>query len=243
MLTPELSTSLVKIEERLGTLEAKSIQDNLMMASLKEEQDTEANRAMQDRLTIIGIRIPNINKMKDAEKNPAMKSKVEELVTKLKDHDKDCEVIFIRHLNRQAKRPENTVLEVRFKDERQAGMVRSNFIKNRESSDLENINITPTVRLATRVRVEILQSISDVIKRHDGSVVKIQCLQFVAKPILKVYRKGPRGEEYVKVMTFIDSVIWIKENALDDQLNLRKAYQRAGSAFRGTMGQHFVVMS
>ena len=53
--TPEVNSSLALIERRLGRLEAKTFYDNVMMAGLQQEQDTEANRSMLDRVTISGI--------------------------------------------------------------------------------------------------------------------------------------------------------------------------------------------
>jgi len=243
MLTPELSTSLSRIEQRLGLIEAKSIQDNIMMAVIKEDLDTEANRAMLDRLTIIGIKIQDLGRMKDDERNPLMKSKVEETIKKIVDDDQEFEVVFVRHLNRQSRSTDFTILEVRFKSEKQAADVRSSFIKKRNSAGLENINITPTVRLATRVRIEILQAIGIAMKKEDSSVTKTQCLQFVPKPVLKVFRSDSRGQEYSRVMTFADCIIWTLENDAEKSLGLKKAYDRAGSAFRGLMSQHFVIMA
>jgi hypothetical protein len=243
MLTPELSTSLARIEQRIGSLETKSLQDNIMMAALQEEQDTEANKTMLDRITILGIRIKNINKMRDAERNPLMRSKVEEFISQFKEKDQEYQIEFVRHLNRKSRFPDNTVLEVRFRDEAQARSIRTNYIKIRDNSDLDNFNVTPTVRLATRVRIEILQAVSKLVRQHDSSVSKVHCLQFVSKPVLKVFRKDVRGNEYPTVMSFIDCVIWTLENDLEKSLDLRKAYQKAGSAFKGRMSQHFVIMS
>jgi hypothetical protein len=243
MLTPELSTSLSKIEQRLGALENKALRDNVMMATLREDQDTEANRAMLDRLTVLGIRIPNIRRMKDQDRIQMMRQKVEELFDKLKEEGQVYEIIFVKHLNRQARNPDNTVLEVRLGDSKQAGDIRSKFIQKRTSSEWENYNITPAVRLSTRVRVELLQAIGRVIKADDETVSRTQCLQFVPRPVLKVYRKDSRGNEFHRIMTFIDCVIWVMENNLEKSLDLKKAYERAGSNFSGTLAQHFVLMS
>jgi hypothetical protein len=146
-------------------------------------------------------------------------------------------------LNRKSRFPDNTVLEVRFQNETQAKSIRANYVKVRDSEDLENFNITPTVRLATRVRVEILQAVSKLMRQQDSSVSKVHCLQFVPKPVLKVFRKDVRGNEFPIVMSFIDCVLWALENDLEKSLDLKKAYQKAGSAFKGRMPQHFVVMS
>jgi hypothetical protein len=198
---------------------------------------------MLDRISVIGIRIPNIRRMKDDERNPIMKAKVEALVQKLRDPEMNYNVAFVRHLNRQARNPDKTVLEVRFGSSEQANSIRQNFVKKRNDAEFEDINITPTVRLATRVRIEILLAIIKVLKNQDSTISKAQCLQYVAKPILKIFRKDEHGNEFSRVMTFIDAVLYVKENSLEHHLDLQRAYQRAGSAFRGTMSQHFVLMA
>jgi len=243
MLTPELSTSLARIEERIGALERKSLQDNIMMAALQEDQDAEANRTMLDRLTISGIQIQNIRRMKDIERNPLMRTKVEEAINMFKEEDLEFQIAFIRHLNRQARKPDDTVLEVRFKDSKQAASVRSSYIKKKDDPTLDGLFITPTVRLATRVRVEVLQAIARLVKKEDSTVTKTQCVQFIPKPILKVFRKDSNGSEYFRTMTFIDSVVWVKENDVEKKLDLTKAYRRAGAAFKGILAQNFVIMS
>jgi hypothetical protein len=243
MLTPELSSSLARIQQRLGHLENKSFQDNIMMASLQEEQDAEANRAMMDRITIMGVRIMNIRRLKEEERNEVMKNKVREVLVKLNIEDPQPELVYVKHLNRQARNPDNAVLEVKLKNKQQAESIRSAFIKMRDSPTVENLNITPVVRLATRVRIEILQAVSRLLKSKDSTVSKTQCLQFVPKPVLKVFRKDNRGNEFPKVMTFIDSIVWVVDNNYENQLDLKKAYQRAGANFKGVIAQHFVIMS
>jgi hypothetical protein len=243
MLTPELSSSLAKIEQRVGQLEAKSLQDNLMMAAIKEDQDTEANKAMMDRLTIMGIRIPNVRRLKEDDKVKAMRTRVEKLLDYIKEEGQSVEVLFVRHLNGQARNPDSTVLEVKFASSKQASMIRTNFIKKRDSSELENINITPSVRLSTRVRIEVMKAIAGSLKAHDKSVTGALCVQFVNKPVIKVFRKDGGGQEYSKVMTYIDSVVWVMENGLEKKIDFRKAYDRAGSVFRGNIAQHFVILN
>jgi len=247
MLTPELSTSLTRIEQRLGVLESKSLQDNLMMATIKEEQDAEANRNMLDRLTIMGIKITDVRKMKEAEKIPIMKSKLEELLQKLKEEGQAFEVVFVRHLNRQSKgqnrNQDYVIMEARFASAKQASDIRTNFIKKRNAPGLDGINITPAVRLSTRVRIELMQAVATELKKSDREITKTQCVQFVPKPVLKIFRNDSRGNEYSRIMTFSDCVVWVIENDAEKRLNLTKAYECAGSAFRGMMPQHFVIMS
>jgi hypothetical protein len=181
--------------------------------------------------------------MTDSEKVKAMKDKVAGVVEKLKEEGQAVEIVFVRLLNRRARTSDFTMIEARFANVKQASEVRTNFIKKRDSTEMEDINVIPTVRLATRVRIEVMQAVARLIKQNDATVSKTQCLQFVCKPVMKVFRKDSAGNEFPRVMTFIDVVSWALENNVQKQVDLGKAYEKAGSSFRGTLAQHFVIMS
>ena len=91
--------------------------------------------------------------------------------------------------------------------------------------------------MATRVRVEILHSVATLIARNDSSVVRAMCLQYIPKPVIKIVHKSAGGGEHSRTMTFIEAVCWVKENGSSNSINLQKAYERAGAAFRGTLSQ------
>ena len=107
---------------------------------------------------------------------------------------------------------------------------------------MDKLNISPVVRVSTRVRIEILHSVAELLKRGDPSISAAYCLQFVPKPVIKVISKSGAGTESTRTMTFIDAVRWVRENNLLNEIDLRKARTRAGSAFRGTMAQNFVLL-
>ena len=237
----DIGLSLARIEQRVGFLEAKSFYDNLMMASLKEENDTEANIAMLNRVTISGVTIEGINSMKDADKVTAMKAKVTEYIDFLKDDGQEFQVLFVRHLNQQRRGQKTAVIEVKFPDDKQAKMFRAAFVKKQKELT-EKINVTPVVRLSTRVRVEMMHSIAGLIMRRDLTVVRALCLQYLPKPVIKIVRKNNAGLEVSRTMTFIEAVCWVKVEGEIKSLDLRKAYERAGASFRGTLNQNFVLM-
>lgn len=240
MLTPELNSSLDKISLRVGYLETKSFHDNLMMAALKEAEDTEANRAMLNRVTVIGIKILDFHKMSNEEKVEAMKAKAQEVFDELAETGQKFEPVFVRHLNRKVRGQDSLILEVKLATEKQAIDLRANYVKKREG--LGSINIVPVTRLSTRVRIEILQAVAPLVKRQDRSVSKVQCLQFQPKPVLKITKTDNRGNEAFRMMPFIECVTWIKENGLEKAVDLSKAYNRAGASFRGIMSQTFVLL-
>ena len=234
--------SLVSLDQRLGSLEEKSFYDNLTMAALKEDLDTEANKAMLNRISLSGVEIPNLWKMDEQEKIRAMKAKMTEIIEVLKDEGQNFEIQFVRHLNRQVRGAKYAVIEVKFPDPKQAKDLRAHFVQKRKSLP-EKVNITPVVRLATRVRVEIMHSIAALVKRMDPTVERAMCLQYAPKPVIKITRKTAGGVDVTKTMSFTESITWVKVNGLKDRIDLSKAHERAGASFRGTLAQNFVLLN
>ena len=234
-------SSLASLERRVQLLEDTTFHNNLMMAALKEEQDTEANKAMLNRVTFSGVVIDGLQTMSEANKVAAMKEKVMEIVDILKDADQVFELLFVRHLNSQIRGQKSAVIEAKFADSKQTKDLRTKFVEKHKGLGLK-FNITPVVRVATRVRVEMMHSISNLLLRHDKSVVKAMCVQFIPKPVIKIIRKTMGGTEISRTMTFTESIIWIRENGLERSLDLVKARSRAGASLRATLAQHFVLM-
>jgi hypothetical protein len=198
---------------------------------------------MLNKVTVIGIRIPELHRMTGSEKVTVMKQKVKELFETLQKEDQKFEVAFVRHLNRQVRGQHNTVIEVKLGSEQQARDLRMNFVEKRKNSaDHSSLNIAPVVRLATRVRIEMMHAIAQVYKRQDSTVDRAFCVQFVPKPMIKIVRKDRSGTELVKQMSFLEAVSWTKEHNLEKSVNFDKAYERAGSAFRSTLQQTFVLL-
>ena len=240
-VSPLDQSAMAKLERRVGKLEAKSFHDNLTMALLKEEMDTEANKAMLNRVTISGINSEGLGGLQEPDKIKKMREKVKEVIDALKGEGQDYEVLFVRHLNKQKNGAKTAVIEVKLKDEKQAKELRAEFVKKRKSLD-DKINITPVVRLSTRVRVEMMHTIAEALKREDATVTKAHCLQFVPKPVIKVVRQTAGGSEVVRTMSFGEAISWVKLNCHRDTLDFKKARERAGATFRGTLAQNFVLM-
>lgn len=230
-----------KLERRVGCLEDTTFHNNIMMAALKEEQDTEANKALLNRVTFSGMVIEDLLNMNEENRIKAMKTAVMEIVDSLKDPEQVFELLFVRHLNRKNRGQKSAVIEAKFADPKQTRELRAKFVEKHKALKLK-INITPVVRLATRVRVEMMHSIANLMLRQDRTIEKAMCVQFIPKPVIKIVRKSVGGTEAVRTISFTDSVTWIKEQGLESQLDLVKARSKAGATFRGTMAQHFVIM-
>lgn len=253
MTQADLSVSLGKMEQRIGALERSSFYEHLMTAGLKEDQDTLANRAMLDRVTIIGLELPNLQSVEMPERIDTIKKKVQDFVDGVMSPGKS-KVVFVRHQNRQVRGQRSAVIEARFESVEQATDFRKTFVDQNKQSRSEAAanpgsgtkrthNVVPVVRLATRVRVEILHSVAELLLKTDHSVEKAYVLQFVPKPVIKIVRKDSARKDNSRTMTFLDAVSWVNDNGLIQQLDLRKAYERAGSSFRGILAQTFVIMN
>ena len=68
-------------------------------------------------------------------------------------------------------------------------------------------------------------------------------MQYIPKPVIKIIRRSAGGVEFARTMTFAEAVCWVKEEGHGAAINLSKAYERAGSAFRGTLTQTFVLLT
>ena len=152
------------------------------------------------------------------------------------------EVQFVRHLNHKKRGAKTAVIEVKLADQKQAKDLRAEFVKKRKNLP-EKLNIAPVVRVATRVRIEIMHSIADLLKKHDRSISSAYCLQYIPKPVLKIVRKSQTGAEFTTTMSFCESISWAQQNELLNAIDLKKARERAGASFRSTMSQHFVVLN
>ena len=72
----EINSNFSRNNRRLGSLEEKSYFSNLMVATLKEEQETAANKVMLNRVTVSGVEIENVCNMSESEKIRVMREKV-----------------------------------------------------------------------------------------------------------------------------------------------------------------------
>ena len=124
----EIGRSIRNLNGRVTELETKSYYDNIVMANLKEAQDTEWNIANLRKVVIRGLKIENLEKATSQEKAKAMKDEVVALADQVKG-DETIEVKFVRQLNGQVRKPKHLVVEARFGDDTQATTFRKAFIE------------------------------------------------------------------------------------------------------------------
>ena len=201
---------------------------------------------MLNRIVFSGVVIPGLQNAAEEEQLALLKAKIDDIINTVKQEGKEYKVLFVKHLNKQRRGQLKAVIEVKFEDAQQATGLRSDYVKKQKEADSpidQKMTVAPVVRLTTRVRVEILFAVAKLLPRHDPTIVRAMVLQFIPKPVIKVVRKSAAGLEFVRTMTFIEAVCWVKENDLVNSINLSSAYERAGASFRGILPQTFVLLS
>jgi hypothetical protein len=132
------------------------------------------------------------------------------------------------------------MVEVRLNSVEVAVEVRKAFAEKRKEGDgktLRRLYMSNSVTLSTRVRVDIMKAIS---KKVTNSKDSAYVAAYSSRPILHVRSQGKSGEVTNRAYTFIDSIIKFGKVLLRSDLD--DAYRRAGTAFRGQLEQHFVVL-
>jgi hypothetical protein len=236
--------------ERVQSLEEKRLLDNLVFARQQEELDGLANERSEDRFVITGIYIPGFYRLREMEARIAkMKSAVQSVVD-LVMGDGNLKAEFVTQVNRSS-RSGPVVINVRMQNAEAARNFRTTFAKkmkdyNKDGSvpnELRGVNVHPVQRLATRVRIDVLRSLADVIKEDSDDRVSAYVISHIPKPVMKVEIRM-KEKTYTRTFSYTEAIEYVRLNhdSKLKTLKLHQAYARAGSSFRGSMEQIFVVM-
>jgi hypothetical protein len=230
--------SVVARIEKLETDTAeRKWNDNLLFARTREELDTAANKLKEDRIIMTGLTSrapPPADRQKRKE---WMKNLVIDTIKKFKS-DFDGRIIFINQGKNNGK--EIPMAEVKLSSVESATAIRKAFAEKRKENDgkaLGKLYVANSVNLATRVRIDILKAIA---KKITNTKESAHVASYSSRPILHVKTNQTRGEPISRAYTFIDAVIKFGKSLVYEDLG--EAYRRAGTAFRGQMEQHYVVL-
>jgi len=105
----------------------------------------------------------------------------------------------------------------------------------KDSGAFKSIFVSNSVTLATRVRIEVMLSLSKHLNQN-GFTCHVQ--SFVSRPVIHV---KPPSSQVAKVYTYVDCVR--EFSGYFDTLDLTSAYRRAGTFFDGTLSRFFVVLT
>jgi hypothetical protein len=229
------------LSERVRKLEhdteERKFNDNLLFARTREELDTSSNKAKEDRIVITGLTSTTPPPVDKELKKTWLRNLILEVIKRVKP-DFDGTLGFINQGKSNGR--DMPMVEVRLNSAEVAGAVRKAFAEKRKEGDgktLGRLFMSNSVTLSTRVRVDIMKSIA---KKITGAKESAYVASYSSRPILHVCSTGKGGEVINRAYTFIDAII--KYGRLLLRCDLDEAYRRAGSAFRGQLEQHFVVL-
>jgi hypothetical protein len=238
--TPD-SSSDASLVDRIRKLEhdtkARKFNDNLLFARTREELDTAANKSEEDRIVITGLSSTTPPPVDKELKKTWLRNLVMEVIKKVKP-DFSGVLGFINQGKSNGR--DMPMVEVRLNSFEAAVEVRKAFAEKRKEGDgkaLGRLYMPNSVTLSTRVRVDIMKAISKKITTTKESAY---VAAYSSRPILHVRSQVRAGEVTNRAYTFIDSIIKFGKVLL--RCDLDEAYRCAGTAFRGQLEQHFVVL-
>ncbi len=222
-----------KIEQINTEIFRRRFNDNLVMARLREDMDTISNGKKEDKMIITGLasKIPKPVELDEAKK--WLKNIVSEVLDKI-ESGVSSQIVFVTQ--GRSKDREVPLAEVRMKDKETAIRLRKKFATQKKAGqDFGRTQITNSVTLATRVRIDILKAMA---KKFSTDQEDLYVYGYTSRPVLHVRPK--KGNKRPMWLTFSDALIRFGSGLGVGDLG--DAYQRAGVAFKGQLQQNFVVL-
>ena len=226
--------------------------DLLVHAGTKEDIDRLENNQNMNKVVISGLTIPALwTEGKDWKDRVSMiKESVTELF-KFVDPSNKYELGFVKHLNQQLKAARQ-IIEVTLETEKHGRGIRKALaekIKVWKTTSfpecMNGVSISPSLTIATRVRIAILKAIAKIIrselKGHDSWVI-----QHAARPVIKIEitlednRKVENSYGFAQAIAFM--IKELPHRKISDQ-DLFDAYTIAGTRFGPELSHHFVLLN
>jgi hypothetical protein len=208
-----------------------------LFARTREELDTAANKLKEDRIIMTGLTSKTPPPMDRVKKREWLSNLVIDTLKKIKP-DFDGKIGFINQGKNNGR--DIPMVEVKLTSVEVAIGIRKAFAEKRKENDgkaLGKLFVANSISLSTRVRINVMKAMA---KRLTNTRDSAHVASYSSRPILHVKTASTSGEPISRAYTFIDAVA--RYGGVVVQPDLDEAYKRAGSAFRGTMEQHFVVL-
>jgi hypothetical protein len=209
--------------------------DNLIFARTREELDTIANKAKEDRIVMTGLTSSNPPPRDWAPRKEWLRTLVIDTLKKVLP-DFNGKVGFINQGKSNGR--DIPMAEVKCESVEVATKIRKSFAEKRKVDPkvFGRLYIANSVSLSTRVRVDIMKAVA---KKLTNKVVGAHVAAYSSRPILHVKDVG-KPESTSRAYTFVDTMTQFGGAVVQD--DLQEAYRRAGSAFKGQLEQHFVIL-
>ena len=232
-------TSLAERVRKLEVdTEERKWNDNLLFARTREELDTASNRTKEDRIEITGLSSSTPPPVDKDQKKAWLRDLVLETIKKVLPTF-DGTLGFVNQGKSNGR--DMPMVEVRLNSVEAASSIWKAFAEKRKEGDgkaLGRLYMSNSVTLSTRVRVDVMKAIA---KKITIGTESAYVAAYSSRPILHVRSQTGRGTEVInRAFTFIDSII--RFGSVLVRSDLDDAYRRAGTAFKGQLEQHFVVL-
>ncbi len=220
---------------------SRRLQDNLIFARLKEDQDYALNKNREDRFTVSGLQLSQAPPKDALERKAFFKDLLTSMVLEAcPDLVPQPQVLDVFVNMRYGRGP--PFLEARLDSAASSSAFRIAAAKlsKVEDSRFANLFIANSVTLTTRVRIEILRALAKLLTT-DTEEAYVQ--SFTSRPMLHYQSK--EGVQYPlpgtnRSYSFVEAVG--KWGSSLTTTHLLPAYRRARPAFIGCLEQYFVVL-
>ena len=226
--------------------------DLIVHAGTKEDLDKIENNQNMNKVVISGLEVPEIWDQDNWKGRVAhIKDAIADLF-KFVDPDHDYVLGYVKHLN-QSLHAARQIVEVTLDSERHGRGIRkclANKIKQWKEKRqfperMNGVSISPSLTVATRVRVAMLKAIAKAV-RAELPETDSWVIQHAARPVLKVEitledkRKAESSYGFAQSIAFM-----IKEmpNRKLSNQDFFEAYQVAGMRFGPEMSHYFVLLN
>jgi hypothetical protein len=226
-----------KVENNINNLQgdimARRHFDSLVTARLIEVQDTELNKAREDRIVINGLTNAIPMPLAADEKIKWLHGMVDPIVNSIVPESAGMIMFINQGGNKDRGIP---LCEVKFTNKDVAIKIRKSFAEQKKGGkDFGKIGIYNSVSLGTRVRIEILWAMAKKIQNEKETAT---VLGYSSRPTLQV--KDKTGKRRPLSLGFADALGRYGKGLRED--DLVSAYRKAGTAFGGQLQQNFVVL-
>ena len=209
------------------------------------------NNLNMNKIVIMGLDIPDLWEKEDwKERIATIKDSVADLFNFI-NPGVEYNLGFVKHLNSQLKAARQ-IVEVTLDSEKKGRSIRkaySDKIKQWRQNKLfpdrmNGVSITPSLTLATRVRIAILKAIAKMLPAEYEDT-EAWVIQHVARPVLKIEQKDAEGRKILTSYGFAQAVANVLREMshykFSDQ-ELFDAYAIAGTRFGPEISHSFVIL-
>ena len=249
--TPEYQAVMTKLEKLKQQMNDRWTIDLLVSVGTKEDLDKIENNLNINKIVIRGLDIPDLWQAEDwKERIPLIKDAVDDLLNFI-NPGVDHKLGYVKHFNAKLKAARQ-IVEVTLELENMGKLMRKAYadkIKQWREKKLfpdrmNGVSITPSLTLATRVRIAILKAVAKMLP-EEFEDTEAWIIQHVAWPVLKIQQTEKDGKKILMSYGFAQAMGYIKSKMsyykFSDQ-ELFDAYAVAGTRFGPEIGHHFMVL-